>query len=400
VSWLRKLGWVVGAALVVGAVAMGFMPSAVLVDTASVERGMFEVTVREEGKTRVVERYVVSSPVSAYARRLELDVGAAVQEGEVLLYLEPLRSQVLDPRARAEAEARVSAAQAALSVSVEEVGAALADAQYAGAEVRRVRELFPRGAIAKTVLERAEADELRMAARAEAAMRAVEVAEYDVEAARTALQYNASTTYIDGPRETVPVSSPVTGRVLGIVHESEGVVAAGQPLVEVGDPDLLEVEVEVLSSDAVKIAAGAEVRFERWGGEGILEGAVRIVEPVGFTKISALGVEEQRVRVVIDFTSPREQWQRLGDQYRVEAVFIVWRGDNVLSAPSSALFRHLDGWAAFVVDNGRASLRTVEVGQRSGLRAEIVSGLDAGETLIVHPGSSIEDGTAVEAVGG
>ncbi len=137
---------------------------------------------------------------------------------------------------------------------------------------------------------------------------------------------------------------------------------------------------------------------ERWGGNGELEGAVRIVEPVGFTKISALGVEEQRVRVVVDFTSPREHWQRLGDQYRVEAVFIVWSGDNVLNAPSSALFRHLDGWAAFVVDNGRASLRQVEVGQRSGLRAEIVSGLDAGETLIVHPGSSIEDGTAVEAV--
>jgi len=396
VSWLRKLGWVGGAVVVVGAVAMGFMPSAVLVDTAPVERGAFEVTVREEGKSRVVERYVVSSPLSAYARRVELDVGDEVEEGEVLLYLEPLRSQVLDPRSRAEAEARVATAQAALLVAQQEVGAAEADAEYASADVDRVRQLHARGAMSQTALDLAEASSSRTSARLESVRRAVDVAEYQLEAAQTTLRYSAG----EGGTEIVPVYSPVSGRVLSLLRESEGVVAAGMPLIEVGDPSLLEVEVEVLSADAVKIETGTPVRFERWGGDGELEGAVRIVEPVGFTKISALGVEEQRVRVVVDFTSPREHWQRLGDQYRVEAVFIVWSGDNVLNAPSSALFRHLDGWAAFVVDNGRASLRTVEVGQRSGLRAEIVSGLDAGETLIVHPGSSIEDGTAVEAVGG
>ena len=394
-SWLRKLGWVIGALVVVGAIAVGFMPSPVLVDTSVVERGLFEATVREEGKTRVVERYVVSSPVAAYARRLELDVGDVVQEGEVMLYLEPLRSQVLDPRTRAEAEARVAAAQAALSVATQEVDAAEADANYARADEQRVRQLFDRGAIAQTALELAETAAMRTAARLESARRAVEVAEYEVEAAQTALRYSAD----DASGETVAVRSPVSGRVLSLIRESEGVVAAGHPLIEVGDPDLLEVEVEVLSSDAVKISEGTEVRFERWGGADPLAGVVRVVEPVGFTKVSALGVEEQRVRIVVDFTSAADTWQRLGDQYRVEAVFIVWRGEDVLNLPSSALFRHGDGWATFTVEDDHAALREVEIGQRSGLRAEILSGLSAGETVIVHPDSEIEDGTPVEVVG-
>jgi HlyD family secretion protein len=224
----------------------------------------------------------------------------------------------------------------------------------------------------------------------------VQVAEYDLEAARTALRYSAAD---DGGHQIVPVRSPVSGNVLALLHESEGVVAPGEALIEVGDPALLEVEVEVLSSDAVRIAAGTAVRFERWGGEGELEGVVRMVEPVGFTKVSALGVEEQRVRVVVDFASPREQWERLGDQYRVEAVFIVWRGEDVLSVPSSALFRQGDGWATFVVEGETAVLRSVQPGRSSGLRTEIVSGLSVGETVVVHPDSSLQDGSPVEVAG-
>lgn len=398
-SWLRKLGWVVGAAVVVLLIAVGFAPRAVLVDTAEVERGVFEVTVREEGKTRVVERYVISSPVSAYARRLEFDVGDSVGEGDTLLYLEPLRSQVLDPRSRAQAEARVAVAQAALLAAQEEVPAAQADAAFAAADVERVRSLHERGAMSQTALDLAEAAALRTAARLEAARSAVEVAEYDLEAAQTALEYSAAQDGGDAS-EIVTVRSPVSGRVLSLIRESEGVVNAGQPLMEVGDPDMLEVEVEVLSADAVKIAPGTQVRFERWGGEGALDGVVRVVEPVGFTKISALGVEEQRVLIVADIVSPPQQWQRLGDQYRVDAVFIVWRGEDVVHIPTSALFRiNGTGWATFVVENGVARLREVEVGYRSGLRAEIRSGLSAGETVIVHPDGSIEDGTAIEVLG-
>lgn len=394
-SWLRKLGWVAGAIVVVAAIAMGFMPTPILVDTASIERGIFEVTVREEGKTRVVERYVVSAPVAAYARRLEFDIGDEIREGEVLLSLEPLRSRVLDPRARAVAEARVATTQAALLVTEQEVSAAEAEASYAEADVVRVRQLHERGAMSRTALDLAETAALRTTARLESLRRAVDVAEYDIEAAQTALRYSESA---GAGGETVSVRSPVSGRVLRLLHESEGVVAAGQPLIEVGDPDLLEVEVDVLSADAVKIAPGTTARFERWGGEGALDGVVRIVEPVGFTKISALGVEEQRVLTLVDIVSPKEEWERLGDQYRVDTVFIVWRGDDVLSLPSSALFRHGDGWAAYVVEDGVARLRSVEIGRRSGLRAEIRSGLTAGETVIVHPDASIEDGTVVEQV--
>ena len=394
--WLRKLGWVAGAIVVVAAIAMGFMPTPVLVDTAVVERGVFEVTVREEGKTRVVERYVVSSPVVAYARRLELDVGDEVLEGEVLLYLEPLRSRVLDPRTRAEAEARVAVMQAALLVAQQEVGVAEAEATYARTDVVRARRLYERGAVSQTALDLAETAALRTTARRESARRGVDVAEYNIEAATTALRYSEAA---GAGAEMVSVQSPVSGRVLRLLHESEGAVAAGQALVEVGDPDLLEVEVEVLSADAVTIAPGTEVRFERWGGEGALDGVVRIVEPVGFTKISALGVEEQRVLIVVDIISPVDVWKRLGDQYRVDAVFIIWRGDDVMSLPSSALFRHGDGWATFVIEGDIAHLREVEIGQRSGLRAEIRSGLSAGETVIVHPDDAIEDGSSVDIVG-
>jgi HlyD family secretion protein len=175
------------------------------------------------------------------------------------------------------------------------------------------------------------------------------------------------------------------------------VVGAGQPLLEIGNPAALEVEVEVLSADAVRISPGTAVRFERWGGDAVLDGVVRRVEPVGFTKISALGVEEQRVRVIAGIVSPPELWEQLGDQFRVDATFVLWRGEDVLQAPSSALFRRGDGWAAFVVVDGEARLREVEVGRRSGLRAEILSGLSAGETVIAHPGDAIADGTSVRA---
>jgi HlyD family secretion protein len=193
----------------------------------------------------------------------------------------------------------------------------------------------------------------------------------------------------------VAVRAPTAGRVLKRFRESEGVVNAGESLVEMGSPRTLEVEVEALSSDAVRLTPGTRVLFERWGGDYPLEGIVRTVEPFGFTTISALGVEEQRVLVIVDFTSPREQWERLGDGYRVEAVFILWEGEQVLQVPSSALFRFGDGWAVFAIAEGKAARRGVEVGHRSGLTAEIVSGLNEGQRVITHPSNDIEDGTEV-----
>jgi HlyD family secretion protein len=196
-----------------------------------------------------------------------------------------------------------------------------------------------------------------------AANHGVEVAKYELQAAETALKYSAGTV-TNEPAVRVPVRSPITGRILKVPHECEGPVRTGEPLLEVGDPSLLEVEVDVLSDDAVKIRPGMRVLFDRWGGDEPLEGRVRVVEPVGFTKISALGVEEQRVFVIADFTSLPEQWQRLGDGYRVEARFVLWHEDDVLQVPASSLFRYNEGWAVFVVENGRAVRREVQVGQR------------------------------------
>jgi len=193
----------------------------------------------------------------------------------------------------------------------------------------------------------------------------------------------------------VLIKSPVNGHVLKINHESEGVVQAGETLVEIGDPKMLEVEVDVLSADAVRISPGTPVLFERWGGKEPLKGKVRVVEPTGFTKISALGVEEQRVLVISDIISPMEKWTQLGDGYRVEAGFILWEAEGVLQVPSSALFRYENGWAVFVMKNKKALLRKVKLGRRNGLNAQVTSGLIEGNTVITHPDSSIEDGTSV-----
>lgn len=388
--WRRYLGLILLAVLLAAALAYGFWPQPVAVDVVAVTRAPLQVTVEEEGKTRVVDRFVISAPVPGYVRRIELKVGDAVSQGQVLVEIEPLRSVILDPRSRAEAQARVAAAEAALKVAQEDVQAAQAEADYAAAQLQRLRALFPKGYISVEALQQAEAAARRTQARRTSAQFAVEVAKFELEAARTALRYSVAQ---DSRKimEEAPVRAPVNGRVLKINHESEGVVQAGEPLLEVGDPNSLEVVVDVLSADAVRIAPGTRVLFERWGGGAPLEGSVRRVEPTGFTKISALGVEEQRVLVLADFTSPVEQWRRLGDGYRVEAKFILWEGDDVLQVPASALFRHREDWAVFVAENGRARLQAIKLGHRSGLAAEVVSPLREGDLVVVHPDDSIED---------
>jgi len=392
----RLRGLVILAVLLVAAVAWGFWPRAEPVETAEVARRPLAITVEEEGRTRVRDRYVLHAPVAGYLRRIELDVGDAAPLGATLATLDPLRPATLDQRSRAETEARVAAARAELTRREADARQAVAEAELAAAEFAR-RE----GLVEKGLVSRSEFDEARGRMRAtEAARRAttaaIEVARYELEAANAALRYTSSGE-AGKPLETIPVRSPVEGRVLAVRQESAGVVAAGQPLLEVGDPGELEVEVEVLSRDAVRIAPGGRVLLERWGGEDALEGVVRTVEPTGFTKVSALGVEEQRVRVIVDFASPPETWQRLGDGYRVEAVFIVWERADALTVPASALFRRDDGWAVFAVEGGRARLREVTVGQGSGLLTEVVGGLEEGDTVIVHPGDAIADGVRVRS---
>jgi len=392
--WRRRIIIVAIIAGFAFAIAYGFMPGPVQVDTAVVSRGPLSVVVEEEGKTRLIDRYIVSAPVTGYARRVALKVGAIVAQGEVVAELEPRRSQVLDRRSRAEAEARVAAAAAALKSVEANRGAARADADYGIAELERSQKLFRDGYLSRDALDRATAEERHRSALLRSADFNVDVARYEWEAAETALAYSTGAE-APGGGEKVAVRAPVEGRLLKVHHESEGLVNEGQPLVEIGNARALEIEVDVLSEDAVRIKAGTKVLFERWGGDTPLEGVVKIVEPAGFTKISALGVEEQRVLVISDITSPSGAWERLGDGYRVEARFLLWEGDDILQVPSSALFRYGDKRAVFVVEGERARRRIVETGHRGGLITEVVSGLSEGEIVITHPDDIIDDGTRV-----
>lgn len=381
--------------LILAAIIWGFWPQPVLVETVDARLAPLTVTIEEEGKSRVIDRYVISAPVAGVACRVELDVGDRVNKDQELLAITALESQVLDPRSRARAEARIAAANSALLSAQQNAAAAKADADFRKVEVERLRVLAERRAISREDLDRAEMQVSAAVATERATRHSVDVAKYELDAAKTALQYLAGTLRGE-PSEKVSVRSPIDGAILKVQHECAGPVTTGEALLEIGDTSQLEIEVDVLSTDAIKIEPGTSVFFDRWGGEESLQGIVRTVEPAGFTKISALGVEEQRVLVIADIISPAEQWQKLGDGYRVDARFIIWQENSVLQAPSSSLFRVNDSWALFIVENGRAVQRIVTVGQRNGLAAQITDNLKIGDAIIIHPNDNIEHGTRVK----
>ena len=393
---IRKILTVLLISGIVGAaVYFSFAPRPVLVETVAVSRGPLQATIVEEGKTRVVDRYGVSAPVAGTLSRMSFDVGDEVRAGTVLARLHPLRSATLDGRSRAQAGADLAVAEAALAKAEDDVETARSDVRYWEVELPRTRRGVEAGVIAAERLDHALAGERKAQAVLSAAEQQIEVAQTEVEAARVALQYSEGRAS-SGSAEIVTVRSPVSGRILKVHQENEAVVQASQLLLELADPGGLEVEVEVLSSDAVRIEAGMRVLLERWGGLQPLEAVVRLVEPVAFTKISALGVEEQRVLVIVDIASPKEEWKNLGDRYRVEARFVTWEGQNVLQVPSSALFRSQKGWAVFLVDGPTAKLRPVTIGMRGGFADEIVAGVSAGEIVINHPSDAVTDGGLIE----
>jgi HlyD family secretion protein len=391
VQWRRRIVLGVLALLVASGLVLGFRPQPVPVEAGLAQVGPLLVTVEQEGRTRVVDRYVVTAPVNGFARRIRLEVGDPVRRGATLVELEPVRADALDARTRAEAAARIGAAGASVRAAEQRAAGAASAATFAGQELQRVRALRQSGYLAPSAEERALSEAERSTADLRSARFGVATARHELEAAQSALRYAAS----GSGGEPVRVRSPVDGRVLGIPRKSEGAVAVGQQLIEVGDPGALEAEVDVLSADAVRIRPGTRVLFERWGGDDALEGAVRVVEPAGFTKVSALGVEEQRVWVIVRFTSPERLWQRLGDRYRVEARFVLWEGRSVLQVPASALFRDGNGWALFAIEEGRAVKRRVAIGQRNGLAAQVLSGVARGQRVIVHPDEQVREGVAV-----
>lgn len=395
--WLKRtLLLLLGIALI-GAVVMALRPKPVPVEVAEVKRGRFEQVIEEDGKTRVRDRYVVSAPLAGKLRRIRLKAGDEVKQGMALAVIEPAAPALLDVRTERELSERVGAAEAAklrAVAAVERAGAAL---EQAGADLARARKLAEKGFVAATQLEQAELAVKLNGRELEAARHAEHAAEHDVATARAALLRMKQEAAGGRPSGQVwEVRSPVAGRVLKVVQESEGAVALGAPLLEIGEPSDLEMAVDVLTTDAVRIAPGMFVRIERWGRGEPLAGRVRRVEPSAFTKISALGVEEQRVNVIIDFVSPREQWQALGDGYKVDARIVTASLDNALKVPVSALFREGEQWSVFVVEGGRARKRAVQISRRSGPEAIVDKALQPGEWVVVYPGDAVKDGVRVK----
>ncbi len=384
--------------VIIALLSWGFWPQPVFVEAITAKRAPLTMTIEEEGRARVVDRYVISAPIDGVVCRQQLNVGDEVTKGQVLLGITPLESQVLDPRSREQAKVQVAAAESALHAAEQRAKAAEASAKLALIDYERHKPLVEKGVISTDTYDKTMTQVETTAAVQRAANFQIEVARYELLAAKTVLEYTTADRLIakGDLAVSIPVLSPIDGKVLKVTRECEGPVRTGDSLLEVGDPSQLEVEVDVLSADAVKINLGMKVLFERWGGEQPLEGVVRIIEPVGFMKTSALGVEEQRVLIISDFTSPAQQWQRLGDGYRVEASFILWHKENVLQVPASSLFRYKDGWGIFVVESHHAKRRVVEVGRRNGLVAQIIAGVSEGEQVVNHPSDDVEDGVRVK----
>jgi len=386
--------WSVIALLAITVFFFILRPDPVWVDLATVERGPMEVTVLEEGKTRVKDRYQISAPVTGYLHRLPMEVGDPVIPGELLTYLAPIPASILDTRSRAEAEARVAAANAMVQSIRQQVAAAQADAEFARQEYQRLQSLEASRFVSSEQLQQART----AAARAQAILRSAtfdeEVAVHELAAARTRLQLSSASQNGERPAERVAIRSPVSGAILNIVRKSEGVIHTGEAILEVGDPGALEVVVDVLSFDAIKLKPGLQTRLTGWGGPE-LEAVIKRVEPVGFVDVSALGVEEQRVKVIVDMVSQHERWELLGDGYRVDAEFILWQSEDTLQVPASALFRHEGGHAVFLVNGDVANIQSVDIGASSGLATVVTDGLKAGDRVVRHPGRGLNDGDRV-----
>lgn len=375
---------------VLAMVVVSFLPKPVPAELATVTRGSLEVTVTEDGKAQVKDRYIVSSPLAGNVGRLELRAGDLVQQSQVLARLVPLASPLLDARSRGSVDARIAAAYAAKRQAFARIERARASLEFAKRDVERMRTLVSSGNVAPTALERSELESRTLSVELASSEFGAKIAEYEVQLAEAAKGRLTS----GKNHDELTILSPIAGRILKVFRESEGAVQPGTPLLELGEPKALEIAVDVLTSDAVRISAGANVHLERWGGPP-LRGVVRRLEPSAFTRLSALGVEEQRVNVIIELTSKPEDWSALGDGYRVEARIVLWQSPDVLRLPASSTFRHNGGWAVFVVRRNVAHLVNVKIGENSGLELQLIQGLTEGDRVVTHPSDRIKEGVEV-----
>lgn len=381
----------VSAMAIGGLLAVALWPRPTIVEFATVARGPLVVTVDEEGVTRVRERFVVSSPVAGRVLRIELQPGDRVKRGQLVAQLRAEAAPLLDERTRAEAQAAIESTKAALGRARAEEQRARAAVVQRQRELSRVRELADSRVVSAQELDSHEA-ELKMAEESlNGAIFAVQAAAFDLQRAQTRL----FPTNTEAGGRLVTIGAPVSGVVLKRVRESEAIVPAGEPLLEIGDPTRLEIVSDLLSTDVVRVKPGSRAIVEQWGGDGELNAIVRRVEPAAFTKISALGVEEQRVNVILDFVDPA--CAEVGDAYRVEVRIVLWEARDVLKVPTTALFREGQQWAAYRVADGRARRTTISIARHTGQEAEITTGLAAGDRVIVHPSDTLKDGARVRS---
>lgn len=396
----RILIWSILALLIAAGVAYAVAPRPVLVDVIIARHAPMVVTVDEEAYTRVHDVFALSAPVAGHIKRIDIHVGDAVTAKETIVAsIEPTDPQFLDPRSESQARAGVQAAESALTLAGAKVDEAIAEREYAEIEYNRARELIGKGTITKREFDAAKRAFRTTSAALATSQAAVQMRSFELEQAKALLLSPAQTHAANKSCACVDVASPISGQILKIFNPSERVVSAGDPLVEIGDPSDLEVVADYLSTDAVRIEAGQKVSIRNWGGEAPLEGNVRTVEPRGFTKVSALGIEEQRVNVIIDFTSPAAEWSKLGHGYQLETQVVLWDSEQVLAIPLTALFRIGDAWSVFISNNGRAEIRTVELGRRNGLVAQVLTGIELGDHVVVHPSDRVLDGIRITARG-
>lgn len=377
--WLPYLG----GGLLLLLITAGFWPKPVGVETAVTNRGLLRVSVNEEGKTRIKQRYLVAAPVPGQLRRIPFKAGAEViVDKTVVAVIDPLSPTLLDERTRAAAEARRASAFANLEK-------ARAAHDFSASELRRFTELFAAQTISIQELEAARARESSAAHEQNAAVGALQMAQAEL------AQFTSPGSDTNQPCAAREIRAPTSGRVLRVLEENARAINTGTALLEIGDPSEMEVVVEVLSRDGARIAPGSKVELDQWGGTEPLMGRVRLVEPAAFTKVSALGVEEQRVNVIVDLTTAPDRRPNLGDNFRVEARIIIWEEAEALKVPSGALFRQGDHWATFKIEEGRAKLQPLKVGHSSGTETEILDGLNEGETVALYPSSRVHDGQRV-----
>jgi HlyD family secretion protein len=390
-KWIRRTVVIAAALATIGLVVYAYLPKPVPAETTRAARGPLRVTVGATGKARVKDRYVVSAPLAGNLARIGFRPGDPISAGDALATIVPSEPPLLDDRTKSGAEARVLAADAQRRQAESLVEAARLAEKRARDDAAKADSLAKEGAISREVAERAEYEQRVRKAELASAELAVRIAAHDVEMARSALRRIGSK---KGDADRFEVTAPARGQILRVLAESAGPVAPGTPLVEIGDPEALEVAVDVLTSDAVAIEVGAKATVDRWGGAP-LAARVRVIEPSAFTRLSALGVEEQRVHVVLDIQDPAPSYARLGDGFRVEANILVSEKADAITLPLGAVFKSKGAWAVYVVSGDRAELRTIEVGDRDAANVEVRSGIEEGAEVIVHPSEKIKQGVQI-----